>query len=154
MLAPLYIRQELKAIDSLYFAIFNPRIRDGKNMSYGKGRWQIRKWRGVFPERLDLWDCYGYSEVIMTICKEEVTDDGLVDAGYEKIDRRVITAIGESNHWKADYKKKIEEIDWNNENLERKAKVELEYESRYMAKSIWRKMKEPTVFLNGKSWKI
>ena len=150
MNAPRYIQKELKAIDSLFFAVYNPYVESG--MSYGRGRWQVRKWRGVHPKRHDLWDIE--SDVIMTLCKEEVTDEGLVDVGYEKIDRRVITAIGESNYWKANYKKKLQEIDWNNENLERKAKVELEYESRYMAKSIWRKMKEPTVFLNGKSWKI
>ena len=154
MIAPLYIQRELAGVDSLYFAIFNPRIRDKKNMSYGKGRWQIRKWTGICPKRLDLWGCSGYSEVIMTICKEEMTHEGLVDAGYENIDRRVITAIRESNYWMADYKRKLDEIDWNNENLERKAKAEFEYESKWVAKNIWRKFKEPTVLLSGKEWKI
>ena len=141
MIAPRYIQRELAGIDSLYFGVFNPRIRDRKNMSYGKGRWQIRRWTGVSPKRLDLWDCHGYSDIIMTICKEEMSDGGLIDAGYEEIDRRVITAIRESNHWMADYKRKIAEIDWNNENLERRAKAEFEYESRYVAKSLWRKFK-------------
>lgn len=153
MIAPSSIIQGLKAIDILLFAVFNPCIKEGKNMSFGKGRWQVRKWTGNIPKRLDLWNCYGYSDVIFTICKEEMTDEGLIDAGYKEMDMRVITAIKRSNHWKADYKKKIEDIDWNNEMLERKAKEQLEYESRYMAKKIWRNLNEPTVFLSGESWK-
>ena len=155
MIAPKYITQGLKAIDSLYFAVFNPNIREAKNMSYGKGRWQIRKWVGINPKRLDLWNCYGYSEVIMTICKEAVTEGkGLIDVGYQGLDMRVIHAIGESNHWKADYKKKIADMDWRNEQKQKQAEEQLEYEARYMAKKIYQQANEPTFFLSGKSWKI
>jgi len=152
MRVPRYIKKELEGIDSLYFTIFNHCVKGG--MSNGRGRWQIRKWIGSYPRRLDLWDT-DMSEVILTICKETVTeDDGLIDAGYQEMDMRVVTAIRESSYWRADWKKKIEKIDWNNEQLERKAKEQLEYEARYMAKSIWRKYKEPTVLLSGKEWKI
>lgn len=148
-----YINKELRLIDSMYFLVFNPSIKSRKNMSYGKGRWQIRKWSGIYPKKLNLWDCYGYSKVIMTICKEEITQDGLVDVGYEDVDRRVITAIRESNYWKADYKRKLEVIDWHNERLERQGVEQLEYESRYAAKRIWRALHEPQVCLSGKEWK-
>jgi len=154
MRVPNFITQELKAINKLYFAVFNPCIKEPKSMSYGRGRWQVRMWEGNSPKRFDLWNCYGYSDVIFAICKEEMTDEGLIDAGYKEMDMRVITAIKRSNHWKADYKKKIEDIDWNNEMLERKAKERLEYESKYMAKKIWRNLNEPTVFLSGKQWEI
>ena len=122
-------------------------------MSFGKGRWQVRKWVGTYPERLDLWDID--SEVIMTICKESYSQDrGLYDAGYEEMDMRVITAIRKSNYWKADYKKKIAEMDWKNERMERQAEAQLEYEAKYAAKRVWRAMHEPTVCLSGKEWKV
>jgi len=151
--APKYIQDGLRANDSMYFAVFNPNIEEPKNMSHGKGRWQVRKWNGVYPKRLDLWDID--SEVIMTLCKEAYSEDkGLYDAGYEEIDGRVITAIGRSNYWKADYKRKIVEMDWKNERMERQAEAQLEYESRYAARRIWRSLREPTVHLSGKEWKV
>ena len=151
MITPRYIRKALESIDSLYFAVYNPCVKGG--MSNGRGRWQVRTWKGTYPKRLDLWDT-DMSEVIITICKEEVTDMGLVDAGYQELDMRIIHAIGESNYWKADWKKKIEKIDFNNEELERKAKEQLEYEAKYVAKILWKNANEPTVSLSGKSWKI
>ena len=154
MICPRYITQELKAIDSMYFAVFNPCIIERKSMSAGRGRWQVRKWVGNRPKRLDLWNCYGYSEVIMTICKEEMTDRGLTDVGYEDIDRRVIDAIRESHWWKSDWKRKVADIDWNNEKLERQANAELDYQSKYVAKRVWRSWREPTINLSGKEWKI
>ena len=154
MSAPKYIIQGLEAIDSQFFAVFNPCIKERKNMSFGKGRWQIRKWNGIHPERLDLWDCYGYSDVIMTICREEVTEDGLIDAGYEEMDWRVVTAIRESNYWKAQWKKKIADMDWRNEKRERQAQAQFNYETKYAAERIWRNYHEPTVHLSGKEWKV
>ena len=152
MIASNYVTQGLKTIDSLYFAVFNPCVNGG--MSNRKGRWQVRKWVGNRPLRFDLWDCYGHSEVIMTICKEEMTDMGLIDAGYEEIDGRVVSAIRESNYWKADYKRKIEEMDWRNERKRRLADAQLDYESKCAAKSIWRNYHEPTVHLSGRDWKV
>ena len=151
MLAPNYIQKGLKAIDRNYFAVFNPCILDGKSMSYGRGRWQVRKWAGIYPKRPDLWDIE--SEVIMTICREEMTDEGLVDAGYEDIDGRVVSAIGESNYWKAQWKENLADMDWRNEKRERQAEAQLEYESKYVAKRIWRQRHEPTINLSGKEWK-
>ena len=151
MIAPLYVTQGLRAIDSLYFAVFNPHVKGG--VSAKKGRWQIRKWIGSYPKRFDLWNTE-MSEVIMTICKEEVTDMGLIDAGYEEVDGRVVNAIGESHYWKLDYKRKLAEMDWRNEKKERSANDELDYQSRYVAKRIWRSRHEPTVNLSGKEWKV
>ena len=152
MLAPDYIQRGLRGIDSMYFAIFNPCILDRKSMSAGRGRWQVRKWGGIHPKRLDLWDTE--SEVIMTICKEEMTDRGLVDPGYEEMDIRVVTAIRKSNHWKNQWKKKIAELDWSNEKLERQANDELDYQSKYVARQAWHMEREPTVNLSGKEWKV
>lgn len=154
MLTPRYIREELKLIDSLYFAVFNPHIRDRKSMSYGRGRWQIRKWIGTTPKRLDLWSCHGRSKIIFTICREEMTDMGLVDAGYKELDRRVITAIQKSNYWKAQWKEKIAEMDFRNERQRRLANSELDYQSAYFAKKMWRFKHEPTINLSGKRFKI
>jgi len=151
MICPNYIQKELKKIDGTYFAVFNPCVKGG--MSNGKGRWEVRKWIGVHPKRLDLWDT-DMSEVIMVICKEEMTDEGLIDAGYEDVDRRIITAIGKSHYWKLDYKKKIADLDWHNEKMEREANSELEYQSKYVAKRVWRGLHEPTVHLSGKEWKV
>lgn len=154
MIVPRYITQELKAIDSMYFAVFNSCIVDRKSMSVGRSRWQIRKWVGNLPKRLDLWNCHGYSEVIMTICKEEMGDRGLVDAGYEDIDRRAIDAIRASHWWKSDWKRKVADIDWRNERMVRFTNAELDYQSKYVAKRVWRSWREPTINLSGKEWKV
>ncbi len=151
MITPNYITQELKAIDSMYFAVFNPYVKNG--MSAKKGRWQVRKWIGVFPKRLDLWNCHGYSEIIMTICKEDMTDRGLVDVGYEDIDRRAIDAIRASHWWKSDWKRKVADIDWRNERMVRATNAELDYQSKYVAKRVWRNWKEPTINLDGKCYR-
>ena len=153
MLAPQYITKELKEIDGLFFTVFNPRVKGG--MSNGRGRWQVRKWVGNRPKKLDLWNCYGYSDVIMTICKEAVTEkSGLIDIGYEEMDRRVVTAIRKSNHWKNQWKQKIADMDWRNEKKERQANAQLEYEAKAASKSIYRVMHEPQVYLSGKEWKV
>ena len=152
MNTPKYITQELKAIDSMYFAVFNSCIVDRKSMSAGRGRWQIRKWVGIYPKRLGLWN--EESEVIMTLCKEEMSDRGLVDVGYEDIDERVVSAIRKSHWWKLDYKRKLEDVDWHNEKLERQANAELDYQSKYVARQAWHMEREPTVHLSGKSWRI
>jgi len=148
MEAPRYVQEELASINSMFFAVFNPNIEDGKNMSHRKARWQIRKWQGIYPKPLRLWR--EFSEPIMTICKEEVTDDGLIDAGYEDLDRRVITAIKMSNRWKDNYKKNLDDMDWRNERRRRQAHAQFEYESKYAAKRIWRHLHEPTVHQSGR----
>lgn len=148
------IQRELKLIDGLYFAVYNPMIKDGKSMSYGKGRWQIQKWIGTTPKRLHLWDCHGYSEVIYTICEEEMTDLGLVDAGYKEMDMRIIADIRESDWLKANWKREIAAMDWRNEKRSRFEEAELEYQSIYYAKKVWRVRHEPTINLSGKEWRI
>ncbi len=153
MIAQGYIQRELRMIDPLYFVIFNPCIQEGINMSFGKGRWQVKKWKGVFPKKLSLWNT-DECEVIMTICKEEVTDRGLVDTGYEDMDIRVVTAIRESHWWRLGWKKKVAAMDWNNEKLERQANAELDYQSKYVAKRAWHIEREPTINLSGKEWRV
>ena len=148
------MQRELRLIDGLYFAVYNPMITDGKSMSCGKGRWQIRKWVGCIPKRLSLWDCHEYSEVIYTICIEEMTPDGLIDSGYEPLDMRIIADIRKSDHWKANSKRELEEMDWRNERHGRFEEAELEYQTRYYAKKIWRIRREPTINLSGKEWEI
>lgn len=151
MLAPRHIQKELRNIDNMYFATFNSHVKSG--MSAGEGRWQVRKWLGVYPRRLDLW-ATDMSEAVMTISKEEVTDRGLVDAGYQEISIVDVDAIRESHWWKLDWKKKIAAMDWGNEKKERFANDELDYQSKYVAKKIWRMRHEPTVHLSGKEWKV
>jgi hypothetical protein len=90
----------------------------------------------------------------MTVCKEEMTENGLEDVGYEALDMRVVTAIKKSHWWKLQWKKKIEEIDFRNEQKKRKADLEIDYQSKHVAKKIWRHLHEPTVTLSGKSWKV
>jgi len=150
MNVPYYIQKELDLVNPMYFAVFNPYVQGG--MSNGRGRWQIRKWKGVYPKRLDLWNT-DMSEVIFTICKEVMTEDGLIDGGYQEIDKRAIIAMRESHWWKIQWKKKIEELDWRNEKRRRQADDELEYQGKYMAKKIWRIQREPTVCLSGKEWR-
>jgi len=154
MIACNLIQRELRLIDSMYFAVYNPHISDGKSMSCGKGRWQVRKWAGVFPKRLDLWDCYGYSEVVYTMCKEEMTDLGLVDAGYRQMDMRAIADIRKSDWFLANWEREIAEMDWRNEKRSRFEEAELDYQSQYYAKRIWRVRHEPTIILSGKEWRI
>jgi len=151
MRTPKSTQRGLELINGNYFAVYNPCIKGG--MSNGKGRWQVRKWIGVYPKRLDLWDT-DMSEAIITLCKEEMTDRGLVDAGYEEIDGRVITAIRKSNHWKAQWKKKIAELDWRNEKKTRQANAELDYQSKYVARQAWRMEREPSIYLSGKEWRV
>jgi len=153
MKASRLIQSELKLIDGLYFAVYNPHISDRKSMSCGKGRWQVRKWIGVIPKRLGLWDC-GYSEVIYTICKEEMTDLGLVDTGYRPMDMRAITDIRESDWFLDNWEREIAEMDWRNEKRIRFEGTELDYQSKYYAKKIYRIRNEPTINLSGKEWRI
>lgn len=154
MITPRWIQRELKLIHPMYFAIFNPHVRTKTSMSYGKGRWQIRKWIGAYPKKLDLWDTSA-SKNIMTICKETYNSDkGLHDTGYEEIDMRVIYAIRKSHWWKLNWKEKIADMDWRNEKMERDAIKELDYQSRHISKLVWRKLHEPTVILSGKEWKV
>jgi len=150
MEAPRYIQKELALINPMYFAVLNPCIREGTNMSYGRNRWQVRKWTGTYPKSMRLWDTQ-FSEPILTICKEEYSQElGLYDAGYKEIDMRDIDAIRQSHWWKLRWKKNIQELDWRNEKRQRQAKDQLEYESKYAAKKIWRHLHEPTVHQSGK----
>jgi len=150
MNVPYYIQKELDLVNPMYFAVFNPYVQGG--MSNGRGRWQIRKWKGVYPKRLDLWNT-DMSEVIFTICKETMTENGLIDDGYQEIDNRAIIAMRESHWWKIQWKKRVEDIDWKNEKRQRQADAELEYQAKYMAKKIWRIQREPTICLGGKEWR-
>lgn len=136
----------------MYFLIYNPRIRERKNMSYGKGRWQVRKWVGIYPRKLSLWNT-DMSEVIMTICKEEMSENGLIDAGYEKVDIRVIDAIRESHWFLLKAKEKVAAMDWRNEKRVRFINDELDYQSKYVAKRVWRDWREPTVNLDGNCYR-
>jgi len=140
MLAQKYVQKELNLINENYFAIYNTAI----------DRWQVRKWLGIYPKKFSLWK--EFSENILTIRQEKMTDEGLRDAGYEDIDMRTIDAIRRSHWWKLKWKKKISELDWRNEKKERHAQAELEYESKYVAKRIWRTRHEPTINLSGKDW--
>lgn len=143
MLTPNWVQKELSLINPMYFAVYNPE----------EGRWQIRKWAGIFPKKHSLWK--EFSENILTICKEEYTDtSGLQDVGYMNIDMRTIDAIRESHWWKLDYKRKIQELDMRNEKRDRQSSEELDYEGRYAAKRIWRNLHEPTVHLSGKEWRV
>lgn len=138
MNCPQYIQKELNLIDSMYFAVYNPE----------KHRWQIRKWQGIYPKKLYLWR--EFSENILTINREEMTDEGLIDAGYMEIDMRTVDAIRKSHWWKLHWKKNIQELDGRNERRERQEQAQLEYESKYVAKRIWRNLHEPTVHQSGK----
>jgi len=152
MLAPAYIQRELQLIDPLYFIVYNPCITDGINMSFGKGRWQIRMWSGVYPKRLDLWNTDA-SEDILTICEEEFTQErGLHDTGYLEISMADIHAIRKSHWWKLRWKEKIAALDERNDKKETASDEELNYQSKYVAKRIWRHLHEPTVNLSGKEW--
>ncbi len=142
MTAQSFIQRELRLIDKNYFAIYNDT----------KRRWQIRKWLGIYPRKLYLWK--EFSENILTIRKEEMSDEGLRDIGYEGIDMRVIHAIRESHWWKLKWKQKIAEMDFRNARKEKQMMEQFDYESKYAAKRVWRSMHEPTVHLSGKSWRV
>jgi hypothetical protein len=142
MNAPRYMQRELQLIDSMYFAIYNPQ----------EGRWQIRKWIGIYPKKHSLWK--EFSENVLTIRKEIMTDEGLIDGGYDDLDMRVIYAIRKSHWFKLRWKQKITEMDLRNEMLERRYEEQFDYESKYAAKLIYRHLHEPTVLLSGKEWKV
>ena len=148
MIVPRHLQKELELINGNYFAVFNPEVRGG--MSAKNGRWQIRRWLGVYPRRLDLWDT-DMSEAILTICKEEYSSEkGLHDAGYKSLDMRDVKAIRESHWWKLGWKEKIAAMDWRNEKHRRQADAELDYQSKYVARRAWHMEREPTVHLSGK----
>lgn len=142
MLTPKWFNKELELIDPMFFCIFNPSIE----------RWQIRKWKGVYPKALHLWDTDA-SELIFTVTIEDYTeDDGFIaDAGYKDLDMSEIHAIRKSHWFKLKWKKRIAEIDWKNEMLERRANQRLEDESKMAAKAIWRHYREPTVDYGGRN---
>lgn len=82
-----------------------------------------------------------------------MTENGLEDVGYQALDPRCVEAIRRSNYWKAQWKKKVEAMDWRNERKRRLADKELDYQSKHVAKSIYRHLHEPTISLSGKQWR-
>ena len=154
MKATRLIQNELKLIDSMLFAVYNPFIGEKTNMSYGKGRWQIRKWLGIYPKRLDLWNT-DLSEPFLVVCKEAYSPDlGLYDDGYKPIGMDDISDIRKTHWFKIRCKEEIAAMDRRNDMRNRFEEAELDYQSKYYAKKVWRIKQEPTINLSGKEWRI
>lgn len=148
MYAERWIQKELELINPMYFAVLNPHIDERINPSYGEQRWQIRKWLGVFPKRMGLWNTDA-SETILTLCDEALVDGGIQDIGYVEIDMQAIHTIRESHWWKLRWKQEVAAIDWHNDQLEIKANASLEEEGKMAARRIWHANREKDVFLDG-----
>ena len=152
MNAPRYIQDELKLIDSRYFAVFDPLPRvcgNGAEVPLfvdKQGRWLIRKWKSVHPidQRLNTWRFN--STDILTV-KE--TDDEDNDMGFHALDRRVLDAMKMGFYWARNAKQLLQDIDKSNEDMEAKEEAEEDYIHRYGAKMIWRRYREPRIFLGG-----
>lgn len=129
MTTPTYIKQELRCIDPLYFAVFDKQ----------KEVWKIRKWKSIHPinHKIDNWRFV--STNIMTI------DD--------ELDMRVIHAMQEGFYWARHAMELVRDIDESNKELERKHSIETELIGRDAAKAIWGHYREPSVYLSGKSWR-
>lgn len=135
MQAESYVQKELELIHPLYFSIFNEENQ----------RWHIRKWNSVFLANHKIVNWKFASINILTIRKENETGS---DIGYMPLDMRAIKAV-RLGLWGARNVKRIkQEVDNANQYNEEKADQELDYVSRYMAKNIWHKFQEPSVFIH------
>lgn len=146
MLAPKYIQRELKAINPLYFAVFDSRPRFA-NMKVDKdGRWLIRKWKTTHPlqQRIENWKFM--SLPILTIKNE---DQNGRDIGYCQLDMRAIHTIKEGLYNARIAKTILAKIDEANDTMVAKEDEEYEYQLRAAAKRVWHRYREPTVFLGG-----
>lgn len=152
MNAPKYIQKELSLIDPLYFIAYDPLPRvcgNGEEIPLfvdKQGRWLVRKWKTVNPinQRLDTWRFNSIN--ILTVSK---TDEGNNDIGFCSIDRRVIDTMREGFYWARNAKRILHDIDRSNDSMVEREEAEEDYIHRYGAKMIWRRFREPRVFLGG-----
>jgi len=140
MLTPRWIQREIQAIDPAntfrLFIIYDSEV----------NRWQVRKWLIRFPLKSDYKYNWRFkSELCHTICKQD--EEGL-DIGYKPLDMRIIRAWQESNYIVNHAKEELMgELDDYNASLVANADKEIDYQSRAVAKDIYRHYNEPRIFV-------
>ena len=138
--APRHIQQNLRAIDPVLFAVWNPK----------KGRWQIREWIVPYPTN---WDIRNYdlwlrkSSLCHTICER---DDMYRDIGYRPLDNRAIEAILRSKVFSENADVESRKIDEENEQMFLKAEQETKDIAKDCAKRLYHYWQEPTVYMGVK----
>ena len=139
--APLWIQRDLRLISPNYFAVYSEPTR----------RWQVRKWVNMsyVPKLGRTTDWRDKSELILVVRKEDYIGN---DIGYQDLDIRVIETIQEGLYHARNMKQLVQEVDRANDKREENFSRTQEELARDMATQIWHKMREPTVYLGGKSW--
>ena len=127
-----FAERELELVNPRYF----PRYNETTN------RWEVRKWNSLWRKRNPELNS-------ILICNVRIEDDLGRDIGYKDIDKSIIDTVREGFYWARKAKELSAKIDRDNERLEQSSDEEIEYVSRYMAKNIWHKFQEPTVFYGG-----
>ena len=130
MKAPRWVQDELKCIDSRYFAVWDNR----------KRCMRIRKWHSTNPidQRLNTW---------------EYRSDNVANLpAYEEVNGAFIESMKEGLYWARNAKYLLQEIDESNARLEQQEQDEQTYMAKFMAKEIYRIYREPRVVLGGKEW--
>lgn len=128
-----WIQEELALTDSFCFAIFNPFSR----------RWEVRRWNGSYPQKLNSHNWIKDSGIILTVCEQD--DETLLDIGYRPIDRRAVLAIAISTRNADNPKVVLHDIDESNRRLEESYDRELHCMAKDTAKGIYHHERELTV---------
>jgi len=138
--APSYIQEYLRAIDSVLFAVWNPK----------KKRWQVREWTVFYPTSWDLRDFNAWmkkSSLCHTVCER---DDSYRDIGYRKLDYRAILTILRSKCFNEDADVEIRKIDEENKRAELEVLKTSDEIAKDCGKRLYRHWQCPTVYLGGK----
>jgi len=138
--APNYIQQYLRAIDSVLFAVWNPK----------KQRWQVREWIVSHPNKRDLKDYTLWLKKSSLCCTISEKDDSYRDIGYRQLDYRAIRAILRSRQFSNDMDVELRKIDEENERAELEVLKTSDGIARDCAKRFFHHYQRPTVYLGGK----
>jgi len=137
MRTPRWLNKELGLIKDSYFAVYNTLIK----------RWEFRRWNGVHVKS-DLLN-FGYlakSDEFHRIC---MRDKNGYDVGYREPTMKDVRAVRKSWWIKERIKKVLSTIDESNDAMGVSYEKDTDYIARDVAKRIWHRYREPTVYLGG-----
>lgn len=124
MIAPLYLKNELKLVHPLYFPVYDDRNKI----------WRIRKWLSINPmnHKLNTW---------------QFNSTNILNVGKE-INMKAVESV-RRGLWGARFGKRLlQEVDESNARLIEQNEANVDYATRYIAKNIWAKYRHPRVFVH------
>ncbi len=141
--APDGYQREIQAVCPRYFITWN-QLRD---------RWEVQAWTHPpyfkpSPYKIEQLIRRGAEAYLIRRCYKQ--DEKGHDIGFKPLDHRFIedNIIGVYNTHQL--KKLLSMLDAHNDNLERQAEEQEDYEHRAAAKALYHHFREPSVYLGGK----